>query len=119
MTQCNSLNVTLSNSQLNKLKSAIKNKTNVVLRLSSNMSGNSNDKNNFQHELLLANRQIENLRKIFEKNSSTASKLSVTQLSKMIQSGGFLSRRLGSLLKTGFPLIKNVIKPLAKSVLFH
>ena len=40
-----------------------------------------------------------------------------TQLSKMIQSGGFLGRLLGPLLKTGLPLIKNVIKPLAKSVL--
>ena len=44
-------------------------------------------------------------------------KLSKTQISKIIQSGGFLSKLLGSLLKTGLPLIKNVIKPLAKSVL--
>ena len=44
-------------------------------------------------------------------------KLSKTQLSKMIQSGGFLGRLLGLLLKAGLPLIKNVIKPLAKSVL--
>ena len=43
MTQYNSLNVKLSNSQLNKLKSSIKNETDVVLRISSNMVGNSND----------------------------------------------------------------------------
>ena len=43
-------------------------------------------------------------------------KLPKTQLSKMIQSGGFFDRLLGPLRKTGLPLIKNVIKPLAKSV---
>ena len=48
---------------------------------------------------------------------STDIKLSQTQLSKMIQSGEFLGRLLGLLLKTGLPLIKSVIKPLAKSVL--
>ena len=65
MAQYNSLNVKLSNSQLNKLKSAIKNETEVVLRLSSNMIGDSNDKINFPHELLLTNRQVANLRKTF------------------------------------------------------
>ena len=64
MTQYNSLNVKLSNSQLSKLKSAIKNETDVVLRLSSNMVGNSNDNTNFLHELLLTNRQVENIRKL-------------------------------------------------------
>ena len=64
MTQYNSLNVKLSNSQLNKLKSAIKNKTEVVLRLSSNMIGD--DETNFPHKLLLLfNRQVANLRKTF------------------------------------------------------
>ena len=58
MTQYNSLNIRLSNSQLNKLKSVIKNETNVVLRLSSNMIGNSDDETNFPDELLLTNRQI-------------------------------------------------------------
>ena len=57
------------------------------------------------------------LRKVFANNSSTHIKLSKTQLSKMIQSGGFLGRLFGPLLKTGLPLMKNVIKPLAKSVL--
>ena len=115
MTQYNSLNVKLSNSQLNKLKSAIKNEAEVILRLSSNMIGDN--ETNFPHELLLTNRQVSNLRKSFANNSSADIKLSKTQLSKMIQSGGFLSRLLGPLLKTGLPLIKNVIKPLAKSVL--
>ena len=90
MTQYNSLNVKLSNSQLSKLKSAIKNETNVVLRLSSNMIVNSDDNTNFPHELLLTNRQVANLRKAFAKNT---------------------------LLRTELPLIKSVIKPLAKIVL--
>ena len=117
MTQYNSLNVKLSNSQLNKLKSSIKNENDVVSRLSSNMVGNPNDNTNFLHELLLTNRQLENIRKVFAKNTSIDIELSKTQLSKMIQSGGFLGRLLGPLLKTGLPLIKSVIKPLAKSVL--
>ena len=117
MTQYNSLNVKLSNSQLNKLKSSIKNETDVVLRISSNMVGNSNDNTNFPHELLLTNRQVANIRKAFANHTSTDIKLSKTQLSKMIQSGGFLVRILGPLLKTGLPLMKSVIKPLGKSVL--
>ena len=117
MTQYNSLNVKLSNSQLSKLKSAIKNENDVALRLSSNMVGNSNDNTNFPHELLLTNRQVENIRKAFANHLSTDIKLSKTQLSKMIQSGGFLGRLLGPLLKTGLPLMKSVIKPLDKSVL--
>ena len=76
MTQYNNLNVKKSNSQLNKLKSAIKNETDVVLRLSSNMIGNSNDKINFAHELLLTNRQVANLRKAFAKQTSTDIKFS-------------------------------------------
>ena len=81
------------------------------------MIGNSNNKINFPYELLLINRQIVNLRKAFANNSSTDMKLSKTQLSKMIQSGGFIGGLLGPLLKTGLLLIKNVIKSLAKSVL--
>ena len=71
MTQYHSLNVKLSNSQLNKLKSAIKNETDVVLRLSSNMIGNSDDYTNFRHELLLTNRPVANLRIALAKNTST------------------------------------------------
>ena len=63
MTQYNSLNVKLSNSQLNKLKSAIEDGTEVALRLSSNMIGDSDNKINFPHELLLTNRQVANHRK--------------------------------------------------------
>ena len=117
MTQYNSLNVKLSNSQLNKLKPSIKNENDVVLKISSNMVGNSNDNTNFLHELLLTNRQVANIRKAFANHLSTDIKLSKTQLSKLIQSGGFLGRLLGPLLKTGLPLMKSVIKPLAKSVL--
>ena len=87
------------------------------MRLSSNMVCNSDDDTNFPHKILLANRRVANLRKAFANYLSTDIKLSKTQLSKMIQSGGFLGRLLGPLLKTGLPLIKNVIKPLAKSVL--
>ena len=72
---------------------------------------------NFPPKLLLTNRQVTNLRQAFANNLSTDIKLSKTQLSKMIQSGGFLRRLLGPLLKTGLPLIKYVIKPLAKSSL--
>ena len=117
MTQYYSLNVKLSNSQLHKLKSAIKNETDVVLRLSSNMIGNSNDKTNFPCKLLLTNRQVANLHKAFANYSSTDIKLSKTQLSKIIQSGRFLGKLFGPLLKTGLPLMKNVIQPLVKSVL--
>ena len=72
---------------------------------------------NFPPKLLLTNRQLANLRKVFANYLSTDIELSKTQLSKMIQSGAFLGRLLCSLLKTGLALIKNVIKPLAKSVL--
>ena len=83
MTQYNSLNVKLSNSQLSKLKSAIKNETDVVLRLSSNMICNSDDQTNFPHKFLLTNRQVVNLCKA--KQRSTDIKLSKTQLSNMTQ----------------------------------
>ena len=81
------------------------------------MIGNSDDETNFPQTLLLTNRQVANLRKAFANYTSTDVKLSKTQLSKMIQLGGFLGRFLGPLLKTGFPLMKSVIQPLAKSVL--
>ena len=116
MTQYNSLSVKLSKSQLNKLKSVIKNETDVIFRLSSNMIGNSDDETNFPHKLFLTNRKVANLRRAFANHISTAIKLSKTQLSKKIQSGGFLGRLLllGPLLKTGLPLMKSVIQPLAK-----
>ena len=82
MTQYNSLHVKLSASELNKLKSSIKNETDVVLGVSSNMVGDSNDNTTFHHKLLLTNRQLANARKAFTKNTSTDIKLSKTQLSK-------------------------------------
>ena len=115
MTKYNSLNVNLSNSQLNKLRSAITNESEVALRLSSNMIGD--DETNFLHKLLLTNRQVANLRKAFANYLSADIKLSKTQLSKMIQSGKILGRLVDPLLITALPLIKSVIKPLAKSVL--
>ena len=115
MMQYNSLNIKLSNSQLNKLKFAIKNETEVVLRLSSDLIGD--DETNFPHKLLLTNRQVANLHKTFANNLSMDIKLLKSQISKMTQSGGFLGRLLDPLLKAGLLLIKNVIKPLSKSVL--
>ena len=75
------------------------------------------NESNFPHKLLLTNRQVANLRKAFANYLSTDIKLSKTQLSKMIQSEGFLGRLVGPLLKTELSLIKNVIKPLAKNIL--
>ena len=81
------------------------------------MIGSSHDETNFPHKLLLTNRQVANLRKAFANYLSTDIKLSKTQLSNIIQLGAFLGRLLGPLLKTGLPLMKSVIQPLAKSVL--
>ena len=77
--------------------------------LSSSIIGNYDDETNFPHELLLTNRQVANVGNAFANSSSTDIKLSKTQLSQMINPG--------PLLKTGLPLINNVIKPLAKSIL--
>ena len=117
MTQYNRVNVKLSGPQLNKLKAAIKNENEIVLKLSLNMIGHSNDETNFPYELLLADRQVSSIRKAFANNSSIDIKFSKTQLSKMIQSRGSLGKLLGPLLKTGLPLMKSVITSLAKSAL--
>ena len=118
MTQYNTFNVKLSNSQLKLLlKSGIKNGTEVTLKLSSNVVGDSNYENNFTHKSLLTNTQVSKLRKAFANNSSANKKLSKTQLNKIGQSGGFLGRLLGPLLKTGLPLERNALKPLGKSIL--
>ena len=92
MTHYNTLNLTLSNSQLNKLKSG---------KISSNVVVDSNDETNFPHRLLLTNTQVSKVRKLFENNYSANIKLSKTQLPKIGQSGGFIGRFLGPLLKTG------------------
>ena len=83
------------------------------------MVGNSSDNTNFPHELLLTNRQVANIRKAFANHSSTYIKLSKTQLSKMIQSGGFsgnlLGKLAGPLMKVAVPLAKNALAPLGLS----
>ena len=89
MTQYNTLNVKLSNSQLFKLKSAIKNGTEVTLNLSSNPIGSSNDETNFPHKLLLTNTQVSKICKTIN-FSSTNLKFSKTQLSKITQLGVFI-----------------------------
>ena len=86
MTQYNNLNVKLLNSQLNKLKSGIKNSTELILNLSSNVIGDSNDETNF----LFTDTQASRLRKTFANASSSNIKLSKSQLSKMVKLGGFL-----------------------------
>ena len=75
-TRYNTLTVKLSNSQLNKLKSGIKNGTEVTLKLLSNIVGDANDENNFPHKLLLT--QVSKLCKAFANGSSANMKLSKT-----------------------------------------
>ena len=89
MTQYNTLNVKLSNSQLNKLKSTIKKGTEVTLNLSSNLVGSANDETNFPHKSLLTNTQVSKIRKAFANVSSANIKFSKTHLSRITQLGGF------------------------------
>ena len=116
MTQYTTLNVTFSNSQLNKLNSGIKNGTEVILKLSSNAVSDSNDETNFLHKFLLTKTQVLRLRKPLVNGSLANKKLSKTQLHKIGQSGYLLGRLLPPFLKTGLPLMKNVLNPLIKSV---
>ena len=104
----NTVNAKLSNLQLNKLKSAVKNKQGTTLRMNARMFNG----NNLPHELLLTTRQTTKLINAIENNFQTDIKLSKAQISKIIQSGGFLGKLLGPLLKTRLPLFKSVIKPL-------
>ena len=113
MVEYSKVNVKLLNGRLNKLKNAVNDKTGATLRMSSKIF-NGKD---LPHELLLTIRQKTKLRNSFNNNMSTDLKLSEAQISKIIQSEGFLGRLLCPLLKAGLPLIKNVIKPLAKSFL--
>ena len=112
MVEYNKVNVKLSGTQLKKLKTAVKNKTGTTLKNLKMFA-----ENDLPHGLLLTTRQKSKLRNAFNNNMSTDLKLSKTQISKIIQSGRFLIRLLGTLLKTGLPSIKIVIKPLAKIVL--
>ena len=108
MVEYNTVNAKLSNLQLNKLKSAVKSKQGTTLRMNAKMFNG----NNLLHELLLTTRQTTKLRNAVENNMSTDIKLSKAQITKIIQSVGFLGKILGPLLKTGFPLLKSVIKSL-------
>ena len=112
MVEYTKVNVKLSDSQIKKLKDAVKYNTGTTLRISVKMFNG----NNLSHELLLTTRQKAKVRNAFNNNMSADLKLSKAQINKIIQSGRFLSKLLGPLLKTGLPLIKNVIKPLAKII---
>ena len=113
MVKYTKVSVKLSDSQLKKLKDAVSNNTGTTLRISLKMFNGDN----LPHELLLTTRQKTKIRNAFSNNTSTNIKLSKAQINRIIQSGGFLGKLLSPLLKLGLPLIKNVIKPLAKSVL--
>ena len=106
------VNVKLTDTQLKKLKDAVKNKTGTTLRMSLKMF----DGNDLPHELLLTTRQKTKLRNALNNNMSTDLKLSKVQISKMIQSGVFLgsllSKLAGSLMKVSVPLAKNILAPL-------
>ena len=80
------------------------------------MIGDSNDKINFPHIILLTDIQVSRIRKAFASNLSPNIELSEIQLFKVVQSGVFLSKFIGPLLKTGSPLMKNLLKPLAKGI---
>ena len=112
MTKYNKVNVKLSNTQLKKLKDAVKDNTGTTLRISSKMF----DGNDLPHELLLTTRQKTKLRNAFNNNTSADIKLSKAQINKIIQSGGFLgsllSKLVGPLMKLAVPLAKNVLAPL-------
>ena len=108
MVEYNTVNAKLSNSQLNKLKRTVKNNEGTTLRISARMFNSDN----LPHKLLLTTRQTSKLRNAIGNNMSTDIKLSKAQISKISQSGGFLGKLLGPLLKTGLPLLKSVIKPL-------
>ena len=95
MTEFNTLTVKLSNSQFNKLKSGIKNDTEVTLNLSSNMIGNCNDKNSFPHKLFLTDTQVSRLCKVFANHSSAKIKFSKTRLFKLIQPVGIIDVLIG------------------------
>ena len=80
------------------------------------MIGDSNDKTNFPRIILLTDIQVSRIRKAFASNLSPNIELSEIQLFKVVQSGVFLSKFIGPLLKTGSPLMKNLLKPLAKGI---
>ena len=112
MVEYSKVNVKLSNTQLKKLKDAVKNNTGTTLRISLKMFNG----NNLPHELLLMTRQKTKLRNAFNNTMSTDIKPSKAQITKIIQSGGFLgsllSKLAGPLMKVAVPLAKNILAPL-------
>ena len=112
MVEYNKINVKLLDSQLNRLKSAVKNQAAATLRMNMKML----NENNLPQELLLTTREKNNLRNRFEKNMSTDIKLSRARSSKIIQSVGFLglslSKLTGPLIKVAVPLAKNILASL-------
>ena len=112
MVEYSKVNVKLSDTQLKKLKNAVKNKTGTTLRISLKMFNG----NNLPHELLLTTRQKTKIRNAFNNNMSTDIKLSKAQISKIIQSGGFLglflSKLAGPLMTVAITLVKIVLAPL-------
>ena len=108
MVEYNTINAKLSNSQLNKLKTAVKNNEGTTFGINTKTFISQY----LPHELFLTRRQITKLRNNIENNLKTDIKLSKAQISKIIQSGGFLGKLLGPLLKTGLPVLKSVIRPL-------
>ena len=112
MVEYSKVNVKLSDTQLQKLKTAVKDKTGTNLRINLKMF-NGND---LPHELLLTTRQKTKLRNAFNNNMSTDVKVSKAQISKIIPSGGFLGSLLSKLavplMKVAIPLAKNVLAPL-------
>ena len=112
MVEYSKVNVKLSDTQLKKLKTSVKNKTGTTLRMSLKRFNGKN----LPHELLLTIRLKTKLRNVFNNNMSTDLKLSKAQISKINQSGGFLwsllSKLAGPLMKTAIPLAKNILAPL-------
>ena len=100
--------VKLSNSQLNKLKSGIKFGTEINLNLSSNLIGNSNNATDFLHKLLLIDIQDSGHRKPFANNSSAIIKLSITQISKVVQVGGIISLNPSEIMRATRGFLKSI-----------
>ena len=112
MVEYSKVNVKLTDTQLKNLKTAVKGKTGTTLRMSLKIF----NRNDLPHELLLTTRKKTKLRNAFNNNMSTGLKLSRAQISKIIQSGGFLgslfSRLAGPLMKVAILLPKNVLAAL-------
>ena len=112
MVEYSNVNVKLTDTQLKKLKTAVRNNTAITLRISFKIFQG----NNLPHELLLITRQKTKLRNALNNNMSTDIKLSKAQITKILQSGGFLrsllSKLTGPLLKVAVPLAKHILAPL-------